>query len=89
MTDSVFNPELVEARVIKILADQLGLEEAPVLGNHVMADLGADSLDAVEVVMRLEDEFTIEVPTTVERQVIEEDWTIEQIVAFVKKEAVK
>jgi acyl carrier protein len=89
MTDSVFNPELVEARVIKILADQLGLEEAPVLGNHVMTDLGADSLDAVEVVMRLEDEFTIEVPTTVERQVIEEDWTIEQIVAFVKKEAVK
>ena len=53
----------IEARVKKIIAEQLGVEEAQVTNEKAfVADLGADSLDTVEVVMALEDEFGIEIP---------------------------
>ena len=51
------------ARVKKIIAEQLGVEEAQVTNEKsFVADLGADSLDTVELVMALEDEFGIEIP---------------------------
>jgi acyl carrier protein len=51
----------IEARVKKIIAEQLGVEESQVTGEKAfVADLGADSLDTVELVMALEDEFGIE-----------------------------
>ena len=53
----------IEARVQKIIAEQLGVEEAQVTNEKsFVADLGADSLDTVELVMALEDEFGIEIP---------------------------
>ena len=53
----------IEARVKKIIAEQLGVEEAQVTNEKsFVADLGADSLDTVELVMALEDEFGIEIP---------------------------
>jgi acyl carrier protein len=53
----------IEARVKKIIAEQLGVEESQVTSEKVfVADLGADSLDTVELVMALEDEFGIEIP---------------------------
>ena len=53
----------IEARVKKIIAEQLGVEESQVTGEKALvADLGADSLDTVELVMALEDEFGIEIP---------------------------
>jgi acyl carrier protein len=53
----------IEERVKKIIAEQLGVAEADVVGNKsFVADLGADSLDTVELVMALEDEFAIEIP---------------------------
>ena len=53
----------IEARVKKIIAEQLGVEESQVTNAKAfVADLGADSLDTVELVMALEDEFGIEIP---------------------------
>ena len=47
----------------KIIAEQLGVEESQVTNEKAfVADLGADSLDTVELVMALEDEFGIEIP---------------------------
>ena len=53
----------IEERVKKIIAEQLGVPEAEVSNEKAfVADLGADSLDTVELVMALEDEFGIEIP---------------------------
>ncbi|MDO4705517.1 acyl carrier protein [Allofranklinella schreckenbergeri] len=53
----------IEARVKKIIAEQLGVEESQVTNEKsFVTDLGADSLDTVELVMALEDEFDIEIP---------------------------
>jgi acyl carrier protein len=53
----------IESRVKKIIAEQLGVEEGQVTNEKAfVADLGADSLDTVELVMALEDEFGIEIP---------------------------
>ena len=55
--------ENVEQRVKKIVAEQLGVNEAEIKNeSSFVEDLGADSLDTVELVMALEDEFGIEIP---------------------------
>ena len=46
-----------------IIVEQLGVEESAVaLDTNLMKDLEADSLDAVEIIMAIEDEFDIEIP---------------------------
>ena len=51
------------ARVRALVADQLGVDSASVTKDaSLLDDLGADSLDVVELVMSLEDTFDIEVP---------------------------
>lgn len=53
----------IEARVKKIVAEQLGVDEAEVTNEaSFIDDLGADSLDTVELVMALEEEFGTEIP---------------------------
>ncbi|MFK7886203.1 MAG: acyl carrier protein [Gammaproteobacteria bacterium] len=53
----------IEERVKKIVADQLGVKEDTVANDSSFVDdLGADSLDTVELVMALEDEFECEIP---------------------------
>ena len=53
----------VEERVKKIIAEQLGVEEDEVTPEaSFVEDLGADSLDTVELVMALEEEFGHEIP---------------------------
>ncbi len=53
----------IEQRVKKIVAEQLGVAEADIKNeSKFVDDLGADSLDTVELVMALEDEFEMEIP---------------------------
>jgi acyl carrier protein len=55
--------QAVEEKVKKIIVDQLGVDEAEVTPEaKFIEDLGADSLDTVELVMALEEEFGIEIP---------------------------
>ena len=52
----------IEERVKQIIAEQLGVDEEQVTDNAAfMDDLGADSLDTVELVMALEDEYDVEI----------------------------
>lgn len=52
----------IEEKVQQIIAEQLGVDESQVTGDaSFMDDLGADSLDTVELVMALEEEFDIEI----------------------------
>jgi acyl carrier protein len=53
----------LEGQVRSLVADQLGVDISEVIpGANILDDLGADSLDVVELVMSLEDAFDIEVP---------------------------
>lgn len=53
----------VEQRIRKIVAEQLGVNESDVKNeSSFVNDLGADSLDTVELVMALEEEFDCEIP---------------------------
>ena len=53
----------VEEKVKEIIVDQLGVDEKQVKSEaSFIDDLGADSLDTVELVMALEEEFDIEIP---------------------------
>ncbi|MGF6493228.1 acyl carrier protein [Luteibacter sp. 621] len=53
----------IEERVKKIVVEQLGVKEDEVTNNaSFVDDLGADSLDTVELVMALEEEFETEIP---------------------------
>jgi acyl carrier protein len=53
----------IEAKVKSIIADQLGVSEDEIKPeSSFIEDLGADSLDIVELVMAMEEEFEIEIP---------------------------
>ena len=56
------NAEEIQKKVVSIVADHLGIEEREVKGDSSFTDdLGADSLDLVEVVMSLEEVFGLEI----------------------------
>ncbi len=53
----------IEQKVIKIVSDQLNVDESEISpDSSFVDDLGADSLDTVELVMAFEEEFGIEIP---------------------------
>ena len=55
----------MKKRIVQIIARQLGIEETDVSAQaSVVEDLGADSLDVVELIMALEEEFDLEIPDT-------------------------
>jgi acyl carrier protein len=67
-------------RVRKVLAEQLDISEDEVtLQASIMDDLGADSLDVVEIIMALEEEFGIEIPDEEAEKIA----NVGQIVAYV------
>lgn len=56
------SPEIVE-RLKKIVAEQLGVDESKIVPSaSFSSDLNADSLDLVEMIMSLEEEFGVEIP---------------------------
>ena len=74
--------ETVEDRLKQIVVNQLGVEEASVVGKaKFIEDLGADSLDIVELVMAMEEEFGIDIPD----EEAENIRTVDEAVAYVKK----
>ena len=71
----------VEERVKKIVVEQLGVKEEEVTSDaSFVDDLGADSLDTVELVMALEEEFGTNIPD----EEAEKITTIQQAVEYVK-----
>jgi len=52
----------ISEKVKKILADQLNIEAADLTDDTTFDDLNADSLDVVEIIMALEEEFNLEIP---------------------------
>ena len=67
-----------------IIVEQLGVEESAVaLDTNLMKDLEADSLDAVEIIMAIEDTFGIEIPD----EDAEKFQTVSDIVSYVEAKA--
>ena len=74
----------IEARVKKIVAEQLGVAEADIKNDSsFVEDLGADSLDNVELVMALEEEFECEIPD----EEAEKITNVQQAIDYVQKNA--
>ncbi|MSQ81135.1 MAG: acyl carrier protein [Candidatus Methylopumilus sp.] len=72
----------IEQRVKKIVSEQLGSKEADVKNtSSFVDDLGADSLDTVELVMALEEEFDCEIPD----EEAEKITTVQQAVDYINK----
>jgi acyl carrier protein len=73
--------ENIELRVKKIVAEQLGVNDADVKNDSSFVnDLGADSLDTVELVMALEEEFETEIPD----EDAEKITTVQQAVDYIQ-----
>jgi acyl carrier protein len=72
--------ENIEQRVKKIVAEQLGVNEGDIkIDSSFVDDLGADSLDTVELVMALEEEFECEIPD----EEAEKITTVQQAVDYI------
>jgi acyl carrier protein len=72
----------VEERVKKVVVEQLGVKEEEVTEEaSFVDDLGADSLDTVELVMALEEEFETEIPD----EEAEKITTVKEAVDYIKK----
>ena len=75
----------IEERVKKIVIEQLGVKEDEVTNSaSFVDDLGADSLDTVELVMALEEEFECEIPDEEAEKITSGQQAIDYIKAHVK-----
>ena len=78
--------ESIEQRVKKIVAEQLGVNESEIkTESSFVDDLGADSLDTVELVMALEEEFECEIPDEEAEKITTVQQAIDYVNAHLKK----
>ena len=74
--------EEIQDKVIQIISEQLGKDESEIkMSSHFIEDLDADSLDTVELVMALEEEFEIDIPD----EAAEKITTVQSAVDFIAK----
>ena len=72
--------EDISSKVKKIVADHLGIEESKVTEeSSFIDDLGADSLDTVELVMAFEEEFSCEIPDDAAEKIV----TVKDAITFI------
>ena len=76
------NMEEIQAKVVKIISEQLGKDESEIsMSSNFIEDLDADSLDTVELVMALEEEFEVDIPD----EAAEKITTVQSAVDFIKE----
>jgi acyl carrier protein len=74
----------IYARVKQLILDQLEVDEAEISADaRFIEDLGADSLDIVELIMAIEEEFEIEIPDEHAERIT----TVRDVVAYIKEGA--
>ena len=74
----------IEARVKKIVIEHLGADEEKVTNDaSFIDDLGADSLDTVELVMAFEEEFSVEIPDDAAEKIL----TVQDAINYIQKNA--
>jgi acyl carrier protein len=72
----------LEEKIKKIIAEQLGVEEEDITpDSSFVEDLGADSLDTVELVMAFEEEFGIEIPDEDAEKIL----TVQNVMDYIKE----
>jgi len=75
---------MVEDRVTQIIADQLGVGTSEVVPEaSFVDDLGADSLDQVELIMAFEEDFDLEIPDDDATKIV----TVQDAIAYIQKNA--
>ena len=73
---------MIFEKLREVLADQLEIDEEKItMDTHIVNDLGADSLDVVELLMSLEDEYDV----TITDDAVRELYTVREVVEFVEK----
>jgi acyl carrier protein len=78
------NPDEVYNKVKDIIVEQLGVAETAITPEaSFIDDLGADSLDIVELIMALEEEFDLEIPDADAEKVV----TVNDVVEYIKDNA--
>jgi|TARA_B110000967_G_scaffold172940_1_gene184262 acyl carrier protein len=76
------NMEEIQAKVVKIISEQLGKDESEIsMSSNFIEDLDADSLDTVELVMALEEEFEVDIPD----EAAEKITTVQSAVDYIKE----
>lgn len=84
MSEEVKGGMVDEAKIKKIISEQLGVKEEEVIPEaSFVEDLGADSLDTVELVMALEEEFNIEIPDEDAEKIL----SVQNVMDYIKEKA--
>ena len=74
------NMEEIQTKVVQIISEQLGKDESEIsMSSNFIEDLDADSLDTVELVMALEEEFEVDIPD----EAAEKITTVQSAVDFI------